>query len=359
MDFDLTEEQVLLQDTVRRFYENEVPHTQITQIYNDDAKLDRDLWARAAELGLAGLIVPPEHGGLGLQLLDLAVVAEALGYCAAPGPFLGHSLAVLALSLAGSEAQQKRYLPKLATGELIGSVALGEAGDIWQPEEWEVAVENGNISGQKKNVLFPDDADIFVVGVKGGGLALIEKGAAGLQTREVDGIDRTRRIGFLDMQQTPCEVLSTDKDVAGRIRDAGLILLAADAYGGSAHSLEFTVDYANTREQFGKTIGHFQGIKHQLADLAAEFEPSRALYWYAAYTFDNEPDDSARMAALTKSHIADRFVDTSRSMVMLHGGIGYTWEFYCQIWVKRAMFDKTYLGNPTVHRERAAQLSGW
>ena len=143
------------------------------------------------------------------------------------------------------------------------------------------------------------------------------------------------------------------------MRDVALVLLAADAFGGASRCVDMCVEYAKTREQFGVTIGHFQGLKHQLANMAVEVEPSRALYWYAAYAYDHEPDESERSAALAKAHVTDRFMQVARDSVEAHGGIGFTWECDVQIWFKRAMFDRAFLGAPSVHRERAAVLAGW
>jgi alkylation response protein AidB-like acyl-CoA dehydrogenase len=282
-----------------------------------------------------------------------------MGYCAAPGPLLAHSLTALALTLGGSDEQKTRWLPKLASGEVVGSVAFAEEDDRWQPDQWALSQSDGRLTGVKRHVLFPSDADMFLVGLAGGDLAIVARDVPGVTTREWDGVDRTRRLGALHLEDAACDILPGGMAVAERVRDAGLILIAADAYGGAHRSVELTVDYANERVQFGKTIAHFQGVKHQIADAAAEVEPSRSLVWYAAYAFDHRPDEAPRLAAVAKSHLADRYVDASRTMVMLHGGIGYTWEFHCQLWLKRAMFDRNYLGSPSLHRERAAQLAGW
>ena len=120
-----------------------------------------------------------------------------------------------------------------------------------------------------------------------------------------------------------------------------------------------SVEYAGTREQFGVTIGHFQALKHQLANMAVDIEPARGLYWYAAHAFDHVPEDAPRYAALAKSHITDRVIQVARDVVEAHGGIGITWECDVQIWFKRAMLDRAWLGVPAVHRERAAALADW
>ena len=197
------------------------------------------------------------------------------------------------------------------------------------------------------------------MGVAGGGLVLVERSAPGVEIGPVGGIDRSRRLDVLDLDGAPCEALPEGRNAAPRVRDAGLVLLAADAFAAGSHLVEMSVEYAKTREQFGVTIGHFQALKHQLVDMAVEIEPARALYWYAAHAFDHIPQEAERAAALAKAHLTDIAMKIARAAVEAHGGIGFTWECDVQIWFKRAMFDRAFLGTPAVHRERAAQLAGW
>ncbi len=359
MNFGLSEEQELLQHTVARFLEKECPPTRLHEIFDGDAPYDPALWRGMAELGLAGLPVPEEHGGAGLEMIDLALVAEILGRGAAPGPFLGHVLATLALCLGGSPEQKKAWLPKLAAGEALGTVALAEEGGVWDAAQWQGRVEGGALHARKLHVPNAESADLFVVGTAGGDLALVERGAEGVKANPIDGADRTRRIGELMLEGAPCEPLAQGKSAAPRVRDAGLCLLAADAFGGASKCVEMAVEYAKTREQFGVTIGHFQALKHQLANMATEIEPARGLYWYAAHAFDHLPDEAERSAALAKAHLTDRFMQIGRDTVEAHGGIGFTWESDVQIWFKRAMFDRAFLGTPALHRARAAALADW
>jgi len=358
VDFDLTEEQQMLQEAVGQLLENECPVTHLREIFDGETGHDPALWKGLVEMGLAGLAVPEEYGGAGLEILDLAVAAETLGYHAAPGPFLGHALAALAITCGGSEAQKKKWLPALATGDLVGTVALAEEGGVWQPEAWQLA-GGETISGRKEYVLCGDLADLIVVGLANGGLGVVEKGAAGLTDELVDGADLSRRFRHLVFERTPCEVLSDGATASGRMRDVALVLLAADAFGGSQRLLEMCVEYAKTREQFGVTIGHFQALKHQLASMALDVEPNRGLYWFAAYAQDHVVDEAERVAAIAKAHITDRFMQVARDAVEAHGGIGFTWECDVQIWFKRAMFDRAFLGTPAEHRERSAQLANW
>jgi len=363
MDFDLSEEQLLLQETVHQFIENECPLARLRELYDDEVGYDPLLWKGLAELGVAGIHLPEEFGGSGLEILDLAIVVEKLGSLAAPVPLLGHALASLAIASAGSDEAKRRWLPGLASGELLATVAFAEAGSGWQPEEWRLAPSSGDeptLTGGKEIVPFAEQADLFVVGLEGGRLGVVERSSRGLEVQRVEGADRTRRLGRVGFDSTPVEMLEAAGDgVAGRVRDVGLVLLAADAFGGASKLVEMTVEYAKSREQFGVTIGHFQAHKHQLANMAIEVEPARALYWYAAHALDHVPDEGPRSAALAKSHITERYQQVARDAIEGHGGIGFTWEGDVQIWFKRAMFDRVFLGTPRVHRERAAALAGW
>jgi alkylation response protein AidB-like acyl-CoA dehydrogenase len=361
MNFDLSEEQEMLQETVRQFLEKECPATRLREIFDGDVGMDEALWKGMAEMGLAGLHLPEEYGGAGLEVLDLAIVAEVLGRMAAPGPFLGHVLAGLAIAVGGSDAQKRRWLPKLATGDAVGSVALLEDGGAWFPGQWSLA-PGATLRGTKSHVLFAERADVIVVGVAGGGLALVdlgEKGARGVEIKDIEGADRTRRLSQVTFADTPAEALPEGAESALRMRDVALVLLAADAFGGASRLVEMSVEYAKTREQFGVTIGHFQALKHQLANMAVEVEPARGLYWYAAHAMDHVHDEAERTAAVAKAHVTDRYMQVARDAVEAHGGIGFTWECDVQIWFKRAMFDRAFLGSPSVHRERAARMAGW
>jgi alkylation response protein AidB-like acyl-CoA dehydrogenase len=360
VNFDLSEEQELLQETVRQFLENECPPTALREIFDGETGFSESLWKGMSQMGLSGLHLPEEQGGAGLEILDLAIVSEVLGRMAAPGPFLGHSLAGLAIAAGGSRAQKARWLPALATGDAIGTVAFAEEGGAWLPEQWTLP-GGPQLRGTKNHVLFAAQADLAVVGVAGGGLSLVDlkQGASGLEIKDIDGADRTRRLCQVRFADTPAEELPDGRAAAARVRDVALVLLAADAFGGASRLVEMSVEYAKTREQFGVTIGHFQALKHQLANMAVEVEPARGLYWYAAHAMDHVPDEAVRTAAVAKAHITDRYMQVARDAVEAHGGIGFTWECDVQIWFKRAMFDRAFLGTPSLHRERAAQLAGW
>ena len=358
MKFLLSEDQVDLQAAVRDYAVERGDAGARRRAFEGETGFDGDFWQQLMSLGVGGIGAPAEAGGLGLGLLDVALAAEALGYAGAPGPFLGHVLAIHAIALCGNEAQKARWLPRLATGEAMGTIALAERGDQLRPADWETRLSDGRLTGEKRDVLYPDLADVTVVGVTDG-FALVERAAPGQGVTPRDGADRTRRLTHVTYAATPAEAMPAGLATAERVVDAALILLAADAFGGASRLLQMSTDYARTREQFGGPIGRFQGLKHQLANMAVEVEPARGLYWYAAHAHDRQSPDSSRVAALAKAHLGDVYMQTARAAIEAHGGIGYTWDYDAQIWFKRAMFDYAYLGAPSRHRERAAQLSGW
>ena len=357
MNFGLSEEQELLQETVRSFVANECPAPRLREIFDGDSGHDEALWKGLVEMGVGGLALPERYGGAGLEMIDLALVAEVLGHGGVPGPFLGHALCGLAILLGGSDEQKERFLPRLAAGDLLGTVALGEEGDRWDPQACTLRAENGRLTGCAPFVPFAGVADRIAVGLAEGGIAVVERAAEGLKVEPVEGVDRTRRLERVTFESTPCEELATPG--AAKLRDAGLVLLAADAFGGAWRLVEDSTEYAKTRQQFGQPIAQFQAIKHKLADMAVEIEPARGLYWFAAHAFDHLPDEAERAAALAKAHLSDRFMQIARDSVEVHGGIGFTWECDVQIWFKRAMFDRAFLGTPAHHRERCAALAGW
>ena len=358
MNFDLSEEQQLLQETLNQFLSDRCSPQEIRELAETDTALDTTLWKGLAELGIAGLHAPEAYGGAGLDVLDLACAAEVLGYHAAPGPFLGHALAIRALALGGSEAQQERWLPGLAAGEFVGTVAFAEAAGGWSPGDWTIEPSE-TLSGTKVWVPHANRADLIIVGLAGGRLGIVEQGARGLAFAPVESSDWTRALVDVELSSCPVDLLPEDRELARRVVDTGLILLAADAFGGGKRLLDFCVDYVLTREQFGEKIGSFQALKHQLANLALEIEPNRGLYWYAAHLHDRKAEDASRLASIAKAHNCDRFADTARAAVEIHGGIGFTWEGDVQIWSKRALFNRAFLGGPRAHRHRQAELGGW
>ncbi|HJQ84853.1 MAG TPA: acyl-CoA dehydrogenase family protein [Candidatus Binatia bacterium] len=362
MDFGLSPDQVLLKDTIRRWLDAECPPPRVRAVMETPSGHDPALWEGLAELGIAGLQVPVAHGGSGLELLDVALAAEELGYACTPGPFLACALATTALVASGNAGAQSRWLPAIAQGRTIVTLALGEDADEWDAARLATRARGGALAGRKPLVPYAALAEAIVVAAQdedGPGLWLVERGAPGLEVTALRGTDMTRRVDTVVLDGAPAAKLASGRAAIDRARDAGLVLLAADAYGGARRCVDMTVKYALTREQFGQPIGAFQAVKHQLADLVTDLDPALALWWYAAHAHDHIPERAARHAALAKAHLSDLYDRATRVATELHGGIGFTWEYDLHLWFRRAVFDRAFLGAADQHRRRAADLAGW
>jgi alkylation response protein AidB-like acyl-CoA dehydrogenase len=360
MNFDLSDEQKDIAETFRRLLRDRLPDPQLLEHFNA-RRLDRELWRAVCELGAGGLLVSEAGGGLGMDLVTLAVVSEVLGFHAAPLPVISNALAAWLIERAGNIEQRDRWLAPLLTGEAIAAFALGETQDRWLPQQWTFgtsAPTEGLIDGAKCNVAWGCEADLLIVGLAKGRLGLIEPGAH-LVKKPLAGVDQTRLLADLDFVRAPVATLAADAETVTRLLDAMLVLLAADACGAGSSALHRAVAYAKERQQFGRVIGRFQALKHQLADMAVEIEPARPLCWYAAHAWDVYPERRTRIAALTKAHVTDGAVLVAREAVEAHGGIGYTWDYPIHVFLKRAIFDRAFLGGPRVHRQRMAEMAGW
>ncbi len=354
MRFDLTDEQKALRETLDAFFAERFSGAEgVAAVAN--TTLDKALREDITALGMGGIMVPADQGGVEMGLLTLCLVSEVLGRYAVPSPIIANALAAWLIAEAGSTAQRGRWMAPLIEGQTIAALALAEDAG-WMADDWSTGK---NAKGVKRNVERADAAGIFIIGLAGGALGIVEADADGLVIEPIDTLDRTRPLFDVQMKDVAIEPISEDGAVGRRLVDAMLILHAADALGAAHAAQDRAVAYAKERKQFGQLIGSFQALKHQLADISVEIEPARSLCWYAAHAWDTERDDSHRIAALTKAHISEIAVNCARVALEAHGGIGYTWEHPIHLFLKRAMHDRTVFGTPNLHRERAAALAGW
>jgi len=323
--------------------------------FDGNKEIADGIWGGMMELGLGGLAVPEEHGGLGLTLPAVASIGERIGWAGAPGPWIAHTLAALAIDKAGSDEQKARWLPGLATGEVVGTVALCE-GSAWKAADWKLSAEP-RLTGGKDYVMGSDEAHLAVVGLAGGVLGLVELGAPGVERAPFFSTDRTRPVGRLAFENAAVDLLP--HAWGPQLLDAAAVLLAADAHGGSSRMLEDIVDYCKQRVQFDQVLASFQSIKHKMADMATSINPNGPLYRQAAADVDSAADNATLSASIAKALICETFSNVARTSTEAYGGIGYTWEHSAHIWLRRAMFDYAWLGSPSTHRARAADLLGW
>ena len=353
MDFDLSEEQSLLKDSIDSFLGDHFANEKLIGWLDHSTALDRPLWNGISELGLNRILAPEESGcGLGMGLLTLAVVAERLAWHGAPLPVAEAAFAAWACAVGCSPVAED-----IASGATVAALALCEPGGRWLSDQW--TLDGARLTGQKTNVVRATDTDIFLVGLKDGGLGLVDATAAGVTIEPFDTLDMTRPMANVWFQEVAVERLKTSPSTAATLMDGLLICAAAGAYGAAARAADMAVEYAKMREQFGRLIGSFQALKHQLANMAVDIEPCRYLCWYAAHSWDLGLEAAPRMAAVAKAHVTDVAVKTARAAVEAHGGIGYTWEYPLHVFLKRAMAERTMYGLPAMHRDRAAMLGNW
>lgn len=357
MDFSLTSDQKMMQESLTRTLAEASSLDRVRKFAGDLTDKGGDVWQALTDFGLAGIVVPEEHGGLGLTMVDAALASEALGRAVAPVPFMGVVLAPIALMRGGSQAQQAEWLPKLAAGEVMAAAAISEpiAG---ARDGAGVTAADGKLTGKALFVPGGMAAGLLIVADRAGGLHLVRGEALGLTGALMPGIDETRRLAELTFEGVAAEPLGGGPELLPAMRDAGWILVAADTLGAADAMLEKAVAYAKERRQFGRVIGSFQAVKHMCAEMAAELEPCRSLVWYAAYAFDAVPAEASLTAAHAKALTSEvgRFV--ARTATEVHGGMGITDLLGLHFWFKRIGLNRQLLGGPERVREIAARLQG-
>lgn len=360
MEFGLSEEQRLLQDAVSGFLESASELEIVRKVVVGDADAKSALEQGIGELGLTGVMIPEEYGGLGLTLLDAALIQEMFGRFVTPQGFASNMMAAVGLLASGTEEQKQAWLPKIADGSAQFGVGVAER--TGSREGAGLTEEGGKLSGRALFVTNADDATNFIVADKHGRLHLVSRDASGLTQIELRTIDVTHPVGELVFDGVEAQALPTE-NVAGAACDkmiaVGRILQAADTLGAGQMMIEKSVAYAHERKQFNRVIGSFQAVKHLCAEMAAELEPCRSLVWFAAHSYDAEPDQVALMGAHAKSHVAEVGKFVSRTATEVHGGVGFTDLLGLHFWFKRIGVNRQMFGSPEQARSEAARLQGW
>jgi alkylation response protein AidB-like acyl-CoA dehydrogenase len=357
VDFGLSDEQKLLEASVRRYLAESVPTTRVREIATSETGHDAKVWRDLAELGALGVLVPEAHGGSGLSMLDAALVAQTLGHAATPAPFLATSVLAPVALAAATPAAQAEWLPRIATGEVVLGAALTEA--VAARGDAGLRVAGGRITGTALFAIDAAVADAFLVALDADRIAIVPRDAAGLTVTPLTTIDATRRVAELVFAHVATGDEITAPGLVARVVAAGRVALAADTLGACERALEMAVAYAKQRQQFGRAIATFQAVKHLCAEMVAEIEPARSLVWYAAHAFEEQPQEAIAMAAQAKAHLAEVGTFVVRTATEVHGGIGFTHEHDLHFWFKRAGLDRQLLGGPDVVRAEAATLHAW
>ena len=359
MNFDFSEDQKLLQKTARDFLAEHGSLAVTREVLESQKPYDTDLWKNAAQLGWLGTAIPEDHGGAGFGHLELAVIAEELGRALAPIPFSSSVyLATEAILRAGTKQQQAEYLGKLASGEWIGSIALEEKPGLSGPQEIETRIEGGKISGAKRPVLDGDVANFAVVSARGPtgvSLALVDLDGAGVERQPLKSIDPSRSVASLRFDGAPAQLLGEEgsgEQLAEQILDRAAVLLAFEQLGGAARAFEMTREFTLGRYAFGRPVASFQAVKHRLADLWCEIELARSNCYYGAWALSNDAPELGLAACMARVAASKAFDLAAVEMVQLHGGVGFTWEYDCHLFYRRAKLLSVALGSPASWREK-------
>ncbi len=376
MNFGFSEEQEILRGEVRKFLDEHAPLEEVRRQAEATDGFSRELWSRMSALGWVGLTIPEAYGGAEMGLVTSVVLLEEAGRGLFPSPLVSQTLAAQAIMRAGSDEQKQRFLPGLADGSRIATVALLEESDRFDPEGIALlAAPDGDgevLRGRKCCVSDASAADLFVVvyrssagvGPDGISLAVIEKGGAGVSVDAHPSVDLTKRVSTLTLDGVRVDegirlgAAGSAWPTVSYIFDVGATLVTAEAVGSAEGGLAMTTAFAKERTQFGSPIGRFQGVKHPLAEMYVDVESFKSLAYYAAWALDQSADDAAIAVSRAKAYASEVLPGMGLQGVELHGGIGYTWEYDIQLYLKRARWVRPMFGDADHHYQRVAALGG-
>ncbi len=368
MNFDFSDEQKLLQQTARDYLAEHSPLSTCREILESEQPYAAALWKGAAEMGWQGAVIPEEFGGAGFGYLELAMIAYEVGRALAPIPF-GPSVFVASEAILrhGSAAQKSAWLPKLANGTAIGTFAFTEKAGQNAAEAVAARVQNGQLSGTKRPVADGDVASFAIVAAQENGttgLYLVDLSGAGVTRTRLESFDPSRSQAAIRFEGARCEKLAgADAAAIERLLDRAAVLTAFEQIGGADRALEITRAFIVGRYAFGKPIAANQAIKHRMADLWCEIELARSNAYYAAWALANEDAELPVAACLARIQASDAFEKTTIEMIEFHGGVGYTWEYDCHLFYRRAKQLAGLLGTPKhwknllIDRLRAAKAA--
>ena len=360
----LTEEQTLLRDQAKSFVAEKAPVTHFRKLRDAGQTHDPALWREICEMGWSGILIPEEYGGSGLGYLTLGLVLEETGRTLTASPLLSTAIATTALLLGGDDSQKSEWLPKFASGEAIGTLAVDEAAHH-APEKIALSARDGKLNGKKIFVADGGIADVFVVPArtaKGITLFLVPANAPGLVRHETQSVD-SRNFANLEFNNVAADSVLGAADQGASLLDSILdrarAALAVEILGAASQSFDVTLDYLKTRTQFGQVIGTFQALQHRAAKMFTEIELARSCVEAALNAIDKNANDIPQLCALAKARAGDLWHLVSNEMVQMHGGIGMTDAHDAGLYLKRARVAEALYGSPAFQRDRYASLMGY
>lgn len=378
MSFVLSEDQQMLRDTAEAFARDELAVTRLRGLRDAGANgVDAEAHEKLAELGFFGVLIPEAHGGVDMGMVAMGQIMEMQGRTIAATPVL--QTAVLGASLinmAGSEAQKSDWLPKIASGELTIALALDEGSHHAPLNVATEAEKNGQgytLNGAKRYVSGGQSADLFIVVARtfgeagqshGLSLFLVPRDTDGLSVQILNTVDShgAAHLSLEDVSVGDSHLLGapdTAWETLERVLDIGRIALAAEMLGTAQAAFEMTLDYLQTRKQFGQLIGSFQALQHRAAKMFTDLEMTRSCVAGALSAVDDNRNDIAELASLAKARASETLHLVSNETVQMHGGIGMTDDHDSGLYLKRARVQEALLGGASYHRDRYAKLNGF
>jgi alkylation response protein AidB-like acyl-CoA dehydrogenase len=375
----LSEEQTMIRDGAKSWVQEKSPVTVFRKLRdsgNPDG-FDRAAWREMAEMGWAGILIPEEFGGTGLGYLTLGLVLEETGRTLTASPLISTALtATTALLLGANDAQKKKYLPQIAEGKLIATLAVDE-GPHHAPEKIALKAEKSGsgykLNGKKNFVLDGGVADLLIVAARTSGkpgdkngitLFLVDGKANGLSREKLKTVDSrgVANLTFANVEVGADAILGSADQGDGLLEatlDRARVGLAAEMLGHAMRSFDVTLDYLKTRVQFGQVIGTFQALQHRAAKMFTDLELARSCVEGALQAIDRDANDVAQLASLAKAKVGDLVHLVSNEMVQMHGGIGMTDAHDAGLYLKRARAQEATFGGSSFHRDRYATLLGY
>ena len=357
MNFDFSDEQKQLRDEARKFLSEQCPPKAVRAVLDGKLAYDKGLWKGLAEMGFLGVAIPESYGGTGAGHLELCVIAEEMGRALAPVPFSSTVyLAAEALLLAGTEAQKQKWLPAIARGDAIGTLALFEGKGNPRQEAIKLSASGGTLNGIKKPVPDGAIADFAIVVARTGSsgretdisLFLVDLKSEGVEARDLTNLDPTHGQAELTFKNCKAEPLGRANEgwsIITQVLDRAAILTAFEQVGGADRALEMGRDYALDRIAFGRPIGSFQAVKHMLADMYVSATLARSNCYYGAWALSTNASELPEAAAAARIRATQAFQHCAKNNIQVHGGMGFTWEFDCHMYYRRANATALGLGS--------------
>ena len=358
MNFDFSDDQKLLRDQARKFLQDKCDRSVVRSILEDDKqKYSKELWKDICEMGWTGTAIPEEYGGLGLGMLELCVIAEELGRSLAPTPF-SSSIYLFAefVKSYGSEDQKKKYLPRIASGDIIGTFALSETNGTPRPNNIKANVSDEKLNGEKTPVNDGEVADLIIVAANSDNnanhnslsLYIVEKNDPGISTSSLETIDPSRPACSISFNSVNAEQLGQKGEgwsMIENIFNRAAVLLSFEQIGGAQVSLDEAKKYSLERFAFGKQIGSFQAMKHKMVDMYVKIELARSNAYYGAWALSTDSNELPIAAAGARVSASEAYDYASKENVQIHGGVGFTWEYDCHLFYRRSKLLSLNIGS--------------